>query len=93
MSAAAAVIVVTPDELRELVRDAVRAELDAREAQESGGEYLDAAATAKLLKVNRRTVTKLVSNGTLPAARLGRLYRFRRSDVLAVLGKRNMDPR
>ena len=83
--AAGAIIVVSPEELRDLVRTAVREALSAGRPAAEPSEWLDAAGAAALLGVHRRTVTNLVKRGRLPASRVGRLLRIRRADVLAVL--------
>lgn len=83
MSAAPAVIVVSPDELRTIVREAVRAELAARAEP---AEWLDAQGAAELLNVHARTVTNLAKRGELRASKVGKkLLRFRRDDVLDYL--------
>lgn len=95
-SPSAAVVVVSPDELRDLVRSAVREAL--AEARTSSGstsaadeherEWLDSAGAARLLGVSSRQIAKLAAAGKLPSARVGRLLRFRRADVLSLLAAR-----
>ena len=77
---AVTVIVTTPDELRTLVREAVRAELRAATA-EPAAEWLDAAAVGAMFGVHPRSVRKLRG---LPSHRFGtKLLRYRRDEVLA----------
>jgi len=83
---AGAVVVIDPATLRRLIEAAVRAALARSEGSpQAVPEWLDAQATADLLGVHRRTVTKMAARGDLPSARVGRLLRFRREDVLALL--------
>jgi excisionase family DNA binding protein len=92
----APVIVVSPAELAELVRAAVREALDehgvtAANVAPPPAEWLDAKGAAKLLGVHVRTVGNLAAPGPngelpkLPSSRVGRLLRFRRTAVLAFL--------
>jgi excisionase family DNA binding protein len=39
-------------------------------------------------RVNQKTVLSLIHDGTLPAAKLGRVYRIRRADLDALRGVR-----
>lgn len=76
-------VTLTRAELLDVVREAVREEAIAR-----AEEWIDADAVAKLLGVERSTVPTLVSRDKLPAARVGRVYRFKRAAVLAWLEDR-----
>ena len=78
------VVVVTPNDLRELVRDAVREALAGRREQDTG-EWVDAAGAAAILGVHVRTVGNLAKRSELPSSRVGRLLRFRHADVTAYL--------
>jgi excisionase family DNA binding protein len=83
----APVIVTTAEELARIVREAVRAELEARDvAANDAPEWIDAKAAAAILRVHPRTIGNLAASGKLPSTRVGRLLRFRRADVLAYLG-------
>jgi excisionase family DNA binding protein len=82
------VVVLTPEQLRELVRDAVREALDDRAANEAPApdrEWLDASSAGALLGVHARSVIRMAQAGKLRGTRLGKLWRFRRSDVDALL--------
>ncbi len=80
------VVVIDTEELRAIIGTEIRAALAERVGHaEAAPEWLDARATADLLKVNPRTVAKLAAAGRLPASRIGRLLRFRRADILAFL--------
>lgn len=82
-----AVIVVSTDELRALVRDAVREALEGRVAEPA--IWLDAKGAAELLNVNERTVARLAKRGELAYSRVGKLLRFERAAVVSYLeGKR-----
>lgn len=83
---AAPVIVVSPEELRRIVREAVRAELEAVEAPP---EWLDSAGAAELLGVHVKTVQKLVRTQGLPAHRVGeKILRFSRPALLDWMKRR-----
>ena len=86
----ATVLVLTPEEVRELVRVAVREELESRAAP--ARDVLTAEDVAALLSVHVKTVAKLVVRDGLPARRLGREYRFSRPDVIAWLEQRAVKP-
>lgn len=85
------IIVVSPEELRALVLEAVEEALAKRAPanEEPPPEWLDAKGAAKLLGVCARTVGNLVSgpNPQLPSTRVGRLIRIRHRDVAAFLSK------
>lgn len=86
-----AVIVTTPEQLRELVRDAVREALSVsreHDRDREPGEWLDTEAAAALLRVHPRTVAKCVTREGLPARKIGRMYRFKRAEVLLWLEQR-----
>ena len=85
-----AVLVMTPEQVRDLVRAAVREELAAHQGPER--DVLTTEHVAEMLDVHVRTVTKLVARDGLPAHRLGREYRFNRSEVLAWLEERAARP-
>ncbi len=55
-------------------------------------EYVDAEQTAALLGVSRRSLPQLVRRDGLPVHRVGRLYRFRRDEVVAWLERRADEP-
>lgn len=86
------VVVVTPGELREVVRDALLDVLAHARAEQTGirqtGEWLDSRAVANLLGVCTRTVVHLARREELPSSRVGRLLRFQRADVDAFVAAR-----
>jgi excisionase family DNA binding protein len=53
-----------------------------------GEEILTNQEVADLLKLHPKTVNKLAIAGKLPAYRIGRQWRFRKSEVLKLLEKR-----
>ena len=55
--------------------------------EESGAaeSYLTVAEVAELLKLNQQTVRNWIDQGSLPALRVGRRVRIRRSDLEKVL--------
>ncbi len=82
------VAVLTPEELHELVTSAVRAEL-AKVRPEPESEIMTCEQVAELLGVHTRTVRHLIRDeGLPPLRRIGKLWRFRRSDVLAWMANR-----
>jgi excisionase family DNA binding protein len=84
------VLLMTAEEARELIRGIIREELHHSETIEH--EFLTAEGVAELLDVHPKTVAKLVTREQLPARRIGRSYRFRRSEVLAWLEQRAVRP-
>jgi excisionase family DNA binding protein len=54
-----------------------------------GEEILTIREVAELLKLHPKTVNKLANAGRLPAYRIGRQWRFRKSEVLKLLEKRD----
>ena len=81
---------MSPEEVRELVRTAVREELASHRDPER--DVLTAEQVAGMLAVHVKTVAKLVVRDGLPARRLGREYRFDRDEVLAWLAERAVRP-
>ena len=71
------VVVVSRDELRSIVRDAVREALGDRTER----EWLTREQAAEHLGVSTKTISHYVERGTLKAHKLGRLLRFRREDL------------
>ena len=84
------VIVTTPEELRAIVREAIDEALAVRRPAPSDTppEWIDTSVAAALLGVSTRQVAKMAKAGDLPHGNVGRLLRFRRSDVLALLESR-----
>jgi excisionase family DNA binding protein len=58
--------------------------MNSREPEES---YLTVAEVAELLKLNQQTVRKWIDQGSLPALRVGRRVRIKRSDFDRVLAQ------
>ena len=54
---------------------------------------MDTEEVARYLKVHAKTVISLVERGELIASKVGRHWRYRRSDVDAYLEKRQNRPR
>jgi len=65
MSGSPTVIVTTPEQLRELVREAVRAELAERFPADPPRERLTVDEAAEALRCTGRHIRKLVSQGRL----------------------------
>ena len=88
MSAAAAVIVISPEELSRIVEAAVRRALDAR-IEGSPADWMDTREAAALIKVHPRSITRLVRDEALPCVKLGpQTFRFERAAVLRWLASR-----
>ena len=80
-----AVIVISPEELARIVREAVREELAAR-ASEAAPEWLDTKQAAELVGVHRKTIAKLIKSEGLPVHRVGEsIRRFSRAELLCWL--------
>jgi excisionase family DNA binding protein len=54
-----------------------------------GEEILTTQEVADLLKLHPKTVNKLAKSGRVPAYRIGRQWRFRRSEILKLLEKKS----
>lgn len=84
------VIVVSVDELAELVRDAVRAEFERRDDRPEPCDWIGVPEAAELLGVHPDTVGKMARKHGLPVHRVGRKLRFRRSELEAWVESRGM---
>ena len=58
----------------------------------SGDDFLTVAEIAQILKLNQQTVRNWIENGTLPALRVGRRVRVRRSDFDALVERGRTAP-
>jgi len=54
-------------------------------------EIMTPSEVAALLKIHLKTVYKLAEKGTIPGNRIGRSWRFSRSDVLELVSSREMN--
>jgi excisionase family DNA binding protein len=52
-----------------------------------GDEFLTVAEVAEILKLNQQTVRNWIDAGSLPALRVGRRVRIRRSDFDALIAE------
>lgn len=84
-----AVAVLSPSDVEALVTRVVERVLADRSEIP---EYLDAEQAAGLLGISRRSLPQLVRRDRLPVHRVGRLYRFRRDEVVAWLERRAEEP-
>lgn len=88
MSAAPALVVVSPEELGRIVEAAVRRALEAR-IEGSPADWLDTKGAAALIKVHPRSIVRLVRDEGLPVVKLGpKTLRFEREAVLRWLARR-----
>lgn len=53
-------------------------------------EVLTADEVARFLKLSKKTVLRLARDGTIPGNKVGRAWRFRRSQLLDILGGRRV---
>jgi excisionase family DNA binding protein len=84
-----AIVVLTPEQLRAIVSDAVTDALAKAGAGVTPADVLSCEQAAELIGVNPRTVPRLVRDKGLPTLRrIGKLWRFSRRDVLAWLTQR-----
>jgi len=58
----------------------------------SRDDFLTVAEIAQILKLNQQTVRNWIENGTLPALRVGRRVRVRRSDFDALVERGRTAP-
>lgn len=72
-------VVVSRQELHDLIRDAVRDALDSQRP----AEWLSKAQVAELIGVTTRSVSTYVERDGLPSHRRGGTLRFRRDEVNA----------
>lgn len=84
------VAILTPNEVCDLVRLVIREEL--ANHRDPGRDVLTTDRVAEMLNVHPKTVAKLVTRDGLPAHRLGREYRFNRTEVLDWLEARSAEP-
>jgi excisionase family DNA binding protein len=75
-------VLLTPEQLREVVSDAVRSALPAR-AEPAEAEVMTRLQVAKFLQVNSHQIPVLIRKHGLPSHHVGSQWRFRRSEVLA----------
>jgi excisionase family DNA binding protein len=54
-------------------------------------EIITTSEVAALLKVHVKTIYNLAARGKIPGSRIGRIWRFNRSEVLELLSNRSLD--
>ena len=54
-------------------------------------KFLTAKEVVKCLHVNLRTVYRLIQTGEIPAVRVGRLWRFRKTEIDAWVAKQHAE--
>ncbi len=54
-------------------------------------EIMTPSEVAELLKIHLKTVYKLAEKGVIPGNRIGRSWRFSRSDVMELVSSRSMN--
>jgi excisionase family DNA binding protein len=85
----AMLVTLTSGELKRLVRDVVRSEMQAPAAP----EYLSAEQVAEMVGCTVESIRTYCSRDGLPCVRIGKLRRFHRGDILAWLEERRSRPR
>src|SRR5215475_5368266 len=55
---------------------------DMAENRKEDDEILTVGQVSKLLKLHQRTIYKLVRNGTIPGRRVGKSWRFLKSEII-----------
>jgi excisionase family DNA binding protein len=79
-------VVISVEQLRALVREELADALAKGGPQDELHDILDREQAAKLIGVTTRTIPRLVERDGLPTLRrVGKLWRFRRTDVMAWL--------
>lgn len=83
-----AVVVLTPEQLQELVDRTIRETFASMKeaAASEGPEVLNRKQAAEVLDVTEQQISKLRKKG-LPGHKIGNLWRFRRSEILAWVSK------
>ncbi len=75
---------LTVEQLKALIREAVRQELAGASEQQQSDVLLREEAAA-ILKIHPKTLTKYAEQKKIRASKIGRDWRFRRADVMAFL--------
>lgn len=91
------IIVTTPSDLKKLISEAVKEELQniihnktGRNSQSSDGdELLTRKETASILNVTLPTLTKYVRSGKIKCHKIGRRVLFKKSDILNSISPQN----
>ncbi len=86
-----AVLLISREQLKELVREAVREEIGAPRVAEER-EVLTREQAAELLQIHPDILVRYVRNESLPAQKIGPEWRFMRSELLAWLEARAVKP-
>lgn len=82
------IITISADELEQRIEAAVRRVIGVA----APVEWLDQGEVAVLLGVARSSVPTLCQRDALPHTRIGRVYRFKKADVVAWLEQRATEP-
>ena len=83
-------IILTPEQLEELIKKTVNAELTKflEKLQGTGHQLMSASEVAKLYGVSRVTIYQMKKDGRLPYVYIGSRVRFQREMVMKVLESR-----
>ena len=58
---------------------------------DASDEVLTADEAARFLKLSKKTLLRLARDGTIPGNKIGRVWRFRRSQLLDILSTRRAE--
>lgn len=86
VSTSGRVVIMGVDDLRDMISDVVREHV--QPLIDAGDQVLTREQVGTLLQVCSKTVTEYVERMSLPTSRMGKEYRFLRSEVIAWLKKR-----
>lgn len=88
---AQAVAILTVEQIKSLVREAVKEALESLPAASGDGEILTCAQAAKVLKMGRHRVVKLVATDGLPGRKVGNDWRFVKKEIVAWMESRQRE--
>jgi excisionase family DNA binding protein len=72
-------------------RNGIREAIGLSKGETSVEEIMTPSEVADMLKIHLKTVYKLAEKGVIPGNRIGRSWRFSRSDVMELVSSRGMN--
>jgi excisionase family DNA binding protein len=89
MEALMQIIITSPEELKELISEAIRTELNNLKVTNkqifSQEEYLTFNETPRLMKISRPTLFKRMRDNSIPYSRMGKRLLFPKSKIMKIL--------
>jgi excisionase family DNA binding protein len=76
---------LTPERLQEIVRDAVKQEIQGLKLNQDEAKYLTRSQVAKLLHISLPTLQTYVTHGIIKAHRIGHRVLFDEQDVILAI--------